>query len=185
METNTQKAIRNLLDANYHLGIIRYALEDDNYFRYMLEEKEIVSELVTDFTYVLLMSRESTAAGKETVCSSDLASMIEICHGDPFVPSLTFEPARKQQFPDDSHRSIFIFERGGQFDLLCENHETYMWVSPIPDKLLTRYNLVQRPCQDNRRVFRDVLIRRKTYTLSDLDRQFIEELAAARHRTIL
>lgn len=56
METNTRKAIQNLLEADYRLGIIRYAAEDDNYFRRMLDEKGIVCQLVTDFTYVLIMS---------------------------------------------------------------------------------------------------------------------------------
>lgn len=184
METNTQKAIRNLLDADYHLGIIRYALDDDSYFNRMLDEKGIVGELVTDFTYVLIMSKENPIAGKEKVFYSDLASMIEISHGDPFVPSLPLGSARKQEFPEDPQRSILLFERGGQFDLLCENHETYMWVSPIPEKLLKRYNLAQRPCMDNQRVYRDVLIRRRDYELTALDRRFIGELAASRHRTI-
>jgi hypothetical protein len=86
--------------------------------------------------------------------------------------------------PDGSERSIFLFERGGQFDLLCENEQTYMMVSPIPEKLLKRYGLVQRPCLDRRRVYRDVLIYQKEYELTQLDRQFIKELAASKRRTL-
>ena len=184
METNTQKAVRNLMEADYHLGIIRYALEDDEYFKHTLDEKGIACQLVTDFTYVLIMSRNSAVAQKEAIFYSDLSGMVEISHGDPFVPSLPGHSMRRQEFPEEPQRCIFLFERGGQFDLLCENHETYMWVSPIPDKLLTRYNLAQRRCEDNRRVYRDVLIHRKDYELSPLDHQFIAELVASKRRTI-
>ena len=72
METNTLKAVRNLLDADYRLGIVRYAQEDDDYFTHMFAEKGIVRELTTDFTYVLIMSRESEIARKDKIYWSDL-----------------------------------------------------------------------------------------------------------------
>ena len=184
METNTQKAIRNLLESDYHLGIIRYAVEDDDYFKRMLAEKDIVCELTTDFTYVLIASQNSVLAQREAVFYADLATMIEISHGDPFVPSMSPGAMRRRDLPNESERSILLFERGGQFDLLCENPETYMWVSPIPDKLLVRYNLIQCPCVDKQRVYRDVLIRRRDYSLTPLDRQFIEELRESKRRTL-
>ena len=59
-----------------------------------------------------------------------------------------------------------------------------MMVSPIPEKLLKRYRLVQRPCLDRQRVYRDVLIYQKEYELTQLDRQFIGELAASKRRTL-
>ena len=183
METNTRKAIRNLLEADYRLGIIRYAAENDVYMKRMLDEKGIASQLVTDFTYVLIMSRNSPLAQKKEIYYSDLADLIEITHGDPFVPSMAPAPRDGEQM-EDAKRSILLFERGGQFDLLCENEQTYMWVSPIPEKLMERYGLIQRPCQDKRRVYRDVLIRKADYELTELDRQFIIELAASKRRTL-
>ena len=62
METNTRKAIQNLLESDYRLGIIRYASEDDAYIQRTLDEKGIACRLVTDFTYVLIMSRSSPLA---------------------------------------------------------------------------------------------------------------------------
>lgn len=183
METNTRKAIRNLLESDYRLGIIRYAAEDDTYFKCMLDEKGIAFQLVTDVTYVLIMSQNSPLAEREEIHSSDLAGLIEITHGDPFVPALT--PAlRDEATLEYSERTILLFERGGQFDLLCENEQTFMWVSPLPEKLLKRYGLVQRDCHDKRRVYRDVLIHRKDYELTDLDRQFIEELMESKRKTL-
>ena len=183
MEANTRKAIQNLLEADYRLGIIRYAAEDDNYFRRMLDEKGIVCQLVTDFTCVLIMSESSPLAEREEILFSDLAGLIEITHGDPFVPSMSPGP-KVEETLEGSERSILLFERGGQFDLLCENEQTYMWVSPMPEKLLKRYGLVQRACQDKRRVYRDVLIHRKDYVLTNMDRQFIAELTASKRRTL-
>ncbi len=64
----------------------------------------------------------------------------------------------KEELPDNVGRRIFIFERASQFDLLTENPDTFMWVSPAPQKFLDRYNLVQRKCVENRRIYKDVMI---------------------------
>lgn len=88
----------------------------------------------------------------------------------------------KEELPDNISRRIFIFERASQFDLLSINPETFMWVSPTPQKLLDRYNLVQRKCEDNKKVYKDVLIYRNGYKLSRLDRQFITELCDAKRK---
>ena len=48
METNSSKAISNILNEGYHLGVIRYAVDYDRYFRDMLEEKGLTGELVAE-----------------------------------------------------------------------------------------------------------------------------------------
>lgn len=182
METNSSRTISNLLQADYRLGVIRYAAGFERYFREMLEEKGLTGELVAEFTFVLIMSRESAIAQKERITYQDLKPLIEIVHGDPYVPSLPVSVVKRAELPEDTARRIFLFERGGQFDLLVENPETFMWVSPLPQKLLERYGLVQRACADNAKRYRDVLIRKKDYVPTETDRMFLEELAVSRRR---
>lgn len=181
-ETNSQRTIQNLLNHDYKLGIIRYAENYDRYFKTMLEEKGFRYELVTEFTYSLIMSAESPLAEKETITFEDLRSYIEIAHADPYVPSMALSKVVKEELPDNIDRRIFIFERASQFDLLSMNPETFMWVSPAPEKLLTRYNLVQRSCAENKKVYKDVLIYRTGYRLSELDRQFITKLCESKRK---
>lgn len=181
-ETNAMRVIRNILSSDYKLGILRYAINYDKYFKEMLDEKGLTGELVTEFRYVLVMNRQHPLAQKESIVMADLKPYIEIAHADPYVPSLPMSEVKKEELPDDSERRIFVFERASQFDLLSENLETYMWVSPIPDKLLKRYDLVQRPCADNHKLYRDLLIYRRDYHLTDLDRAFITELCKAKRQ---
>lgn len=51
-----------------------------------------------------------------------------------------------------------------------------MWVSPLPDRILDIYGLVQKKCIDNKRLYKDVLIYRKGYNLTELDHRFITAL---------
>jgi len=181
-ETNSRRTINNVLDKDYRLGIIRYAENYDRFFREMLDEKGLAHELIAEFSYMLLMSRDNPLAQKEHVTFDDLPPYIEIAHADPYVPSLPLSKVVKEELPDNISRRIFIFERASQFDLLSENPETFMWVSPVPDRLVRRYGLVQRRCIDNRRVYRDVLIYRKGAVLSAIERRFIHELCEARDK---
>jgi hypothetical protein len=59
-----------------------------------------------------------------------------------------------------------------------------MWVSPASQKLLERYNLTQRKCADNKKIFKDVLIYRKGYKFSALDKQFVTELYEAKRKYV-
>lgn len=181
-ETNALRAINNILHADYKMGIIRYAAQHDKYFRDMLESKKLYSELVTEFNYVLVMSKNHPLANVEHINFSDLSPYIEIAHADPYVPSLSLSEVRKTELPDNIDRRIFVFERASQFELLADNEETFMWVSPIPDELLARYGLVQKRCEDNKKIYRDVLIYRNDYRLTKLDRLFINELSKAKEK---
>ena len=181
-ETNSQRTINNILNHDYKLGIIRYAENYDKYFKAMLDEKGLTYEMITEFSYSLIMSADSPLAQKEEITFDDLKGFIEIAHADPYVPSMPLSKVVKEELPDNIDRRIFIFERASQFDLLYKNPETFMWVSPAPDSLLKRYNLVQKKCIDNNKKYKDVLIYKNGYKLTKLDRQFITELCESKRK---
>lgn len=181
-ETNALRAVNNILHADYKLGIIRYAAQHDRYFKDMLEEKGLHYELITEFQYVLIMGKNHPLAEKEDIRFSELSSYVEIAHADPYVPSLPLSRVQKEELPDNVDRRIFVFERASQLELLSSNPEVFMWVSPTPEDLLARYGLVQKKCSENTKLYKDVLIYKKDYHLSELDKQFITELCDAKRR---
>lgn len=181
-ETNSRRAIENITGNDYDLGIIRYAANHDETFKTMLEEKGLNYELVTQFSYQLIMSRDHRLANKETIFLSDLKDYVEIAHADPYVPSLSLSKVLKEEQTTGGDKKIYVFERASQFELLSENTDTFMWISPVSDKMLSRYNLIQRPCADNTRLYKDMLIYRNGYTLSALDKEFITILIKTRRQ---
>ena len=181
-ETNSGRTITNVLENDYKLGIIRYAEMHDHHFKEMLEEKGLSYEMVAEFSYQVIMSRDNPLAQKEEITLEDLSAYIEINHADPYVPSLPLSKVIKDELPDRIERRIFIFERGSQFDLLSENPNTFMWVSPASEKVLQRYNLIQRPCVDNNKRYKDVLIYRNGYRLTKIDKNFITALIESRRK---
>ena len=183
-ETNSMRTVKNVLQDDYKLGIVRYAENYDKYYKDMMDEKGLDYELITEFGYRLLMSKESPLAKLEKISFKDLEDFIEIAHADPYVPSLPMSEVKKEELPNNTAGRIFVFERASQFELLSQNPDTFMWVSPVPSPLLKRYGLTEKTCDENKRIYKDVLIHRRDYTLSKLDKIFIEELVKAKRETI-
>ncbi len=183
-ETNSKRTINNVLNNDYKLGIIRYSESHDKYFKDMLEEKGLSYELVTEFTYVLVMSKDCSLAEIDEITFNDLTPYIEIAHADPYVPSMPLSKVAKEELPDNIERRIFIFERASQFELLSENTETFMWVSPPPKEMLDRYGLITRKCTSNKKVYKDVLIYKNGYRLTELDKKFLTALCDSKRRCI-
>ncbi len=179
-ETNSMRTINNIVKEDYNLGIIRYQSAFEKYFVSMFKEKKLTHEIITEFSYVLLVSKNSPLALCEKIEPSDLSDFIEISHADPYVPSLPMIDVKRAELSESVDKHIFVFERGSQFDLLEKVPTTFMWVSPIPEELLEKYNLVQLKCEGNGKVYKDILVYRNGYKLSELDKMFIDEVYKAR-----
>lgn len=183
-ETNSLKAIRNILQSDYKLGIIRYQDIYDDYFKSMLEDKGFKSEIISEFSYIVLLSKEHPLANKECLTKEDLEKYIEIAHSDPYVPTLSMNEIKKEELPNNINRRIYVFERASQFNLLNKVHTTYLWGTPIPDEQLETYNLVYKTCVCQSKVYKDVLISRKDYKFSELDLKFITEITKAKRKIL-
>ena len=172
-ETNALKTITNVVEKDYRLGIIRYASFHDKEVKDLFKNKNLAFELIAEFSYVLVISKNSPLAAQKEIRYADLKKYVEIAHADPYVPSVSISQIREEELPDTVARRIFVFERASQFEVLSANEETFMWVSRIPPETLERYNLVCRECTDYEKLYRDVLIYSKNYPLTSLDKAFI------------
>lgn len=179
-ETNALRTIRNVLSTEYNLGIIRYAGVYDGYFKALLEEKGLVSEPVAAFDSVLLMSRQHPLADAAVIRCEDLRDYTEVAHPDPFVPTLPAASVLREELPGDAEKHIFVFERASRFELLGGSPRCFCWSSPVTQTELDRYGLVERHCEDGTRAYSDVLIRKKEYCPSEVDRIFLRILREAK-----
>ena len=174
-ETNTLKTIDNVVNRGYNMGIIRYRKDDEDYFEKYLTANKLEYETIWEFEYVLVMSKNHPLAAKPVIEGSDLKDYVKITHGDIEMPG----SERRQQEEKRSsfcERTIYVYERGSQFDLLTNVPTTYMWVSPLLEKHMLQHQLVQRACKVPDNLYRDVLIYRKDYQLGENDILFQKKL---------
>lgn len=171
-ETNALQTISNVADRGYNMGIIRYQLSDEGFFKSRLKNNKLEQETIWEFEYVLVMSKEHPLAEKEKICVEDLQDYMKITHGDIEIFHTQNEEVREEH----SKKTIYVYERGSQFDLLANVPTTYMWVSPIPNSYLEKNGLVQRACKAKNNRYKDVLIYRQDYRLGEYDKLFQKKI---------
>jgi DNA-binding transcriptional LysR family regulator len=185
-ETNSIETINSVANKRFNLGIIRYQRRYEKYFLDYLAEKKLKTDLIWEFECLLLMSKKHSLAQAKKINPGDLSKFIEIVHGDNIIPYLNIQASDLFEAESESEKTaplkkIYIYDRGVQFSLLNSLPVTYIWVSPVPDNILDFFSLVQRKCPYPENSFRDMLVFRKGYKLSELDKIFINNLNKLRN----
>lgn len=178
-ETNSVRAIKNVSDNINNLAIVRYQSIYEDYFLRSLEERNLRFKEIWEFEYLALMSEKHPLAKEKTLDFHSLAEFTEIIHGDISVPSLPISEAKLLNVVNSERKTISIYERGSQFELLSRIPTTYIWVSPMPEDVLNCFNLVQKKCSMAKNKYKDILIYRKGYKFSKYDEMFVKKLNEA------
>lgn len=175
-ERSSMETIDKVLHGECGIGIIRYQENLDKYYNEVFKERNLIAEDIAEFQHLILTSKHSPIAKLDEVHLTDLLDLVEIAHSDTVTHSSEYIESTMAEDPLRSKRRIYVFERGIQFELLESNHDSFMWVSPAPDFILERHDLIQKPCVDNQYTYKDVLIYRKGYHPSQLDYSFVEAI---------
>lgn len=178
-EMNAMNAIKNIVQDQYKLGIIRYPSEYDDYYKELMESRGLKYELVAEFDLVPVVSRQSPLTNLDSVDHSDLEEFTEITGADMYIPDERDEASTRLA------EKITITERGCRLEALAANPYFYMWTAPLPHETLERFSLSQLICRNKTLNCKDVLIRKKDYELSSADELFIAELCSSKRQAIM
>ncbi len=180
LEDSSIRVMDQVADGHYVLGIIRCHIEDEDYFIKSLNEKELQYEFIWQADYMALMSEKHPLCQKEIITQSDFLDYIEVAFGDDEVPYIRYSEAATASGQMKNNKRILVNSRAMQFDVLRKNPKSYMWVSPLPQEVLSVNGLVQRKCKSGSQ-FKDILISRAGYRFSKLDRAFLDKLYLVRN----
>lgn len=180
METNSMEAIQNISRKGYTMGIIRYQSDYEPYFQKMLQEKRLQGQLLWEFEYQALMSVRNPLAQRRKLQLEQLVPLTEVIHGDWDVPFIPADEQERVLSVPNQKKKIYVYERGSQFDLLQNIPDSFMWVSPIPQQLLDRYQLVQIGCTEMTLPFRDTIISPQGYHFTKVEKGFIDQVMMVR-----
>lgn len=162
-----------VLRRGYHLALLRYAEEDEEYYARYCRHHGLRQEKIMEFEYRLLTSRDGPLAQYEVTDLAQLEGYTQILHGDF---QMLGEEGSGLHEETESRRRIYVYERCSQFSILQNLPNAYMWVSPMPQKALEQYHLVLKKCPAQRQRMRDVLVWPGQGALRPEEKQFIELL---------
>jgi len=175
-EAGAMRTIKQVANGVNRLGVIRYqTIYETNYLN-ALTERGLQYEPIFEFSSVAIMSKRHPLAAQDMLTEEDLADYTEIIYGDASIPALPVNQAREIAQAIEAKKTITVYERASQLELINRLETAYALASPIPHDVLTRFDLTQRRVALPGNVFRDVLIYRSGFHLSRIDRLLIEKL---------
>ena len=177
-ETNTMRTMERVVNGECNMGIMRCVRDRMPYYKSLIEEKHLHSESLWISQFCVVMSKENPLARKTKLTLEDLQACICLEHGDEEIPFVVKERHGREK--DQNEKSILVYERGSQFEMLRSIPDCYMWTTAIPESVLKRMGLIQRPCEIEENWVEDILIYPQYYHLTELDRAFIENLQKVR-----
>ena len=172
-ESGSMEALDHVLRRGYHLALLRYAEEDEDYYHRYCDRHGLHREPVMEFEYRLLTNREGPLAKCEVTDITQLNSYMEVLHGDFQLPGGEDSGLRWHTNPN---RRIHVYERCSQFSILQNLPNAYMWASPMPKRALEQYHLVLRKCPAQRQRMKDVLVYPDRGTLRPEEQTFVQLL---------
>ena len=175
-ETNSLLAVESVLNNDNNIAIIRYQTLYEKYFLQFLEENGLCAEPIWEFKYFLIMSVQHPLAVEKEIEYKDLSDFIEITHGYLTIPTLPQSVLQEIHRGGKRKKEIAVFERESQFELLRNIHTTYMWTSPTPANILNTMPLVEKHCNVENNLYRDVLIYKNGYKLTPQEKLFVSHV---------
>lgn len=175
METNAQAAISAVTRGDCSIGFVRFQAEHEKQFKELFREKRLNSETVAEFSLLLITKKDSFLAGLKTISVGDLRECVEIAYGDSYIP---IPPAdtKKSGLSKHSDKRIYVYDLASGLSLLESVSDSYMYTSPLPRAITNRYGLTSQAADLSGLTCKDVLIYRRDYKLSELDKRFITEV---------
>jgi len=161
-ECHPKQALELVDNGSAEIAIIRYRVEYQDYFAEQVTKRELTRHHLRDERYAPVVSARSRLAALDKVDKGMLKELTEISHRDSF--SLT------QQ---SDVRRIYTVDRMAQMQLLRDNPDMYLWCEQLPDGLLAEYNLKQLSCETSGNLYRNDLIYKPQYAISQIEQQYI------------
>lgn len=177
METNSRDTIRGVSGKSFDVGIIRCQALYESYYMKLLQDENLEWKELWEFSCNVLMAPSHPLASRDTLTYLDFAQCVEIVQGDITNPSFTFQAQDASATGGNSQKTVSIYDRGSQFELLQQLPGSYMWTSPVPHSCLKATGLIQKPCSYPGNVHKDLLVYRNGYHFSREEEEFLHCLS--------
>lgn len=178
-ETDSRRVIKNVASGESNIGIIRFNERYEKYYMQFAEEKDVIVSPLYEFYCKALVSKNHPLANKGKIRIEDIkCKYIKIMYGDMYIPMLSVSKLNEIISDYEDKNSIMVFDRHSQYTLLSGRNDCYAMSSNVTQTELDRFSLVQLEVE-NGDLYKDLFVYRRNYTLTDMDKKFMEAVKLA------
>lgn len=180
-ETDSVSVLEEVVHGKAQLGIVRYRVEDESFFRNYLSAHGLKGEQIWEFEMQIVFSRRHALADRTPLKAESLFPFAEVVLAEETVPYVSAEEQIRSDWRED--KRIHVTDRMDQLEMVSKVSGTYMWSEPLSEEVLSGYGLSQRRCaagEGGKR--RDVLVCQKEHEFTAAEKRFVNKLYECRNR---
>ena len=168
-ECHPRQALELLEGGAAEIALIRYATQYQDYFSEQASARKLTFRLLDRVRYQPVMSQHHPLAQSERISPSDLEGLTEILHRDVFY---------SESKTGGAERKIYAVDRMAQLQLLQGIPDAYLRSEPLPEGLLKKYRLVQKPCTDGETIYQNAVAYKPQCAMSETEKAFLQWITA-------
>lgn len=174
-ETSGMGAISDVARKESDLAIVRYKSDCEEYYTNFIKSMKLEFEPLWEYKMKILMNKNHPLSKVDVIPYHMVGEYTEIMHGDVQEgKTLEFSQINRDVTLNGERKIIYVYERGSQFDLLRNVNGTYMWVSPMPQDVLDKYDLVQKDCSLASPINKDIIVYSNKYKKNEYEEKFLD-----------
>ncbi|MBO6302462.1 MAG: LysR family transcriptional regulator [Ruminiclostridium sp.] len=173
-ETNSIQTLESVIDCTSDIGIIRSEKTYERFFDEYINNKRLSGKIISEYRYVIVASPESPLAKLEKVTETDLMQLTEIAFSDHSVPYIPSDAVIKTETASKIKRHIYVTDVMNAYLVIMSNPKTFVLLPPMAEDTVRKAGIIQLKYADSAAVNKDILVWRKGYEFTDMDRKFID-----------
>jgi len=161
-EESMPKVMEDVVNGKCDIGVIRIPVGYSGMLTERIKSKDMVNKTLREYHLQLLMRSDHPLAQYDDVPFDKLNDYPEVLFDDG-EPDMSRRASINPTFePNTNCKKVYIRDRGNQLTILSNLQHAYMWVSPLPEWLVSRVGLVLKDCSYAINMNKDIVIYRKS-----------------------
>lgn len=173
LETQSRETVRKVAAREFDLGIIRCQRLYLPYYQKMIQEENLESRSLWNFSCRVFFSSVHPLADKTDLTYLDLLPYIHLTLNDSPSPDFSFGTPEEKKNAGPGIHSITLYDRSSQLDFLCRIPESYMWDAPMPRETLDTLGLTEKACTCPGNSYYDLLVWHSSHRFSQEEQELI------------
>ena len=175
-EESMPKVMEDIVNGKCDIGVIRVSTGYSGFLTERIQSKDMVNRTLREYHLKLLMRSDHPLAHYDDVPYELLNDYPEVLYDDG-EPDMSRRASINPAFePNTNCKKVYIRDRGNQLTILSNLKQAYMWVSPMPEWLVSRVGLVLKDCSYASNMNKDIVIYRKSQESNPLVMECVNTL---------
>ncbi len=182
VETDSISVMNDTCTGKFDVGVMRVPEGYEEMLKERITARKLISKTIAEYHLGVCMPANHPLAKYDDVPYEELREYTEVYNGTS-DPEMMRRASLSMDYDDSqAAKRIYVYDRGSQVSMLTTVKDSYMWIPPVVNPILTSVGLVIKKCSLAKHINRDIVIYRKSSENNSIVTECVESLVNFSHK---